>query len=199
LKVINSPNPGNGLNQLMGVTALSDGTLAAVGTQSSSTTGQTPLILQNTVSAPKAATTAVVTTTMMPFPLNAASVTSTGTTTPAPTQPMPAPLDPAPVDQFSDAAGMIDQPFPMAGLQTVAASMMMQPANRMAQLADAVLMKARIDAFFQALDARLISLESTIVARMPQLGGMMQSFNALVTMAESAIAGHPIDGLSGKV
>jgi hypothetical protein len=199
LKIVNSPNPGNGLNELMGVTALSDGTVAAVGTQSSSTTGQTPLILQNAASAPKGATTAAVTTTMMPFPLNAASVPSTGATTPAPTQPMPAPLDPAPADQFFAAAGMIDQPFPMAGLQTVATSMMMQPANGMSQLADAGLMEARIDAFFQMLDARLISLESTLVARMPQLDGMIQSFNALVTMAESAIAGHPIDDLSGKV
>jgi hypothetical protein len=112
---------------------------------------------------------------------------------------MPAPLDPAPVDQFSAAAGMIDQPFPMAGLQTVATSMMMQPANGMAQLADADLMEARIDAFFQMLDARLISLETVIVARMPQLDGMIQSFNAMVTMAESGIAGHPIDDLSGKV
>jgi hypothetical protein len=86
-----------------------------------------------------------------------------------------------------------------AGLvSTVAPSMMMQPANGMAQLADAVLLEARIDAFYQMLDARLLSLESTIVARMPQLGGMMQSFNAMVMRVESAIAGHPIDDLSGK-
>jgi hypothetical protein len=56
-----------------------------------------------------------------------------------------------------------------------------------------------LDAFFQMLDATLISLESTIVARMPQLDGMIQSFNAMVTRVESAIAGHPIDDLSGKV
>ena len=87
-----------------------------------------------------------------------------------------------------------------AGLfSTVAPFMIMQPAKGMAQLADAVLMEARIDAFFQMLDAKLISLESTIVARLPQLGGKIQSFNAMVTMAESAIAGHPIDDLSGKV
>jgi hypothetical protein len=51
-KVINSPNPGQS-NSLSGVTALSDGTVAAVGSQFSSTTGTTPLILQDAVSAPK--------------------------------------------------------------------------------------------------------------------------------------------------
>ena len=57
----------------------------------------------------------------------------------------------------------------------------------------------RIDAFFHMLHARLLSLESAIVARVPQLDGMIQSFNAMVTRVESAIAGHPIDDLSGKV
>ena len=36
-------------------------------------------------------------------------------------------------------------------------------------------------------------------AREPQLDGMIQSFNAMVTRAESAIGGHPIDDLSGKL
>jgi uncharacterized protein (TIGR03118 family) len=56
-----------------------------------------------------------------------------------------------------------------------------------------------IDAFFQTLDARLMSLESDIVARMPQLAGMIQSFNAMGTQLESTIAGHPINDLSDKV
>jgi hypothetical protein len=38
----------------------------------------------------------------------------------------------------------------------------------------------RIDAFFHMLHARLLSLESAIVARVPQLDGMIQSFNAMV-------------------
>ncbi len=59
--------------------------------------------------------------------------------------------------------------------------------------------EALIDNFFQMLDATLLSLESSIVARLPQLGGMMQSFNAMVMRVESAIVGHPIDDLSGKV
>ena len=36
-------------------------------------------------------------------------------------------------------------------------------------------------------------------AREPQLDGMIQSFNAMVTRAESTIGGHPIDDLSGKL
>jgi uncharacterized protein (TIGR03118 family) len=57
----------------------------------------------------------------------------------------------------------------------------------------------QIDAFFQTLDAELLSLESAILTRMPNLDGMIQSFNAMATMVESAIAGHPINDLSGKV
>jgi hypothetical protein len=45
----------------------------------------------------------------------------------------------------------------------------------------------------------LYDLMVTIVARMPRLDGMIQSLNAMVTRVESAIAGHPIDDLSGKV
>jgi hypothetical protein len=87
-----------------------------------------------------------------------------------------------------------------AGLvSTVAPSMLMQPANGMAQLGEALLMEAWMDAYFQMLDARLLSLESSIAARLPQLGGMIQTFNAMVTRVESAIAGHPADDLSGKV
>jgi hypothetical protein len=156
--------------------ALGDRTVAAVGFQESETNGTSPLILQNAASAPKAATTAAATTTTMPAQLGS-----------------------APVDQFSAATGMTVPPFTMMGLQTVAASTMMQPTNGMPQPASAVPMEAQIDAFFQMLDARLISLESAIVARMTQLDGMIQSFNALVTGVESAIAGHPIDDLSAKL
>jgi hypothetical protein len=49
------------------------------------------------------------------------------------------------------------------------------------------------------LDAELLSLESAILSRMPNLDGMIQSFNSMATMFESAIAGHPIKDLSGKV
>jgi hypothetical protein len=108
-------------------------------------------------------------------------------------------VDPTPGDQFFATAGMIDQSLTMGRQQTVPASMMMQPATGMAQLADAVLLEARIDAFLQMLDARLLSLESAIIAGMPQLDGMMQSFNAMVSRVESAIAGHPIDEVSGKM
>jgi hypothetical protein len=46
--IISSPDPGTASNSLIGVTALSDGTVVAVGTQEDSNTGNpTPLILQN--------------------------------------------------------------------------------------------------------------------------------------------------------
>jgi hypothetical protein len=198
LQIVPSPNPNFG-NGLFGVTALSDGTVAAFGYQENSSFVQTPLILQNSASAPKSWKTATAPAATMPAPLDAASVTSSGATNLAPTKPMQVSLDRAPLDQFFATAGRADQPFIMEGQQTVAASTMMQPSNGMVQLAGAVLMQAQIDAFFQMLDARLISLESTIVARMPQLDGMIQSFNAMMARVESAIAGHPIDDLSGKV
>jgi hypothetical protein len=56
--IIASPNPGKVANGLSGVTALSDGTVAAVGFEETNKT-VTGLILQNAGSAPKAATTAV--------------------------------------------------------------------------------------------------------------------------------------------
>jgi uncharacterized protein (TIGR03118 family) len=59
--------------------------------------------------------------------------------------------------------------------------------------------EALIDNFFQMLDARLISLESDFSARMPQLDGMIQSFNAVLTMAEAVLAGHPVKDLSGEL
>jgi hypothetical protein len=80
-KIVNSPNPGQN-NQLFGVTALSDGTVAAVGTQFSTTTGTTPLILQNAVSAPRTATTAATPTTRVLVILDAAPPTNSGALTP---------------------------------------------------------------------------------------------------------------------
>ncbi len=46
-KIINSPNPGNFQNGLFGATALSDGTVAAVGFQQDQGLDKIPLILQN--------------------------------------------------------------------------------------------------------------------------------------------------------
>jgi len=65
---------------------------------------------------------------------------------------------------------------------------------RMSNIED--LMEERIDTFFQALDARLMSLESALLAQMPNLEGAIQSLNAAVTMVESSLAGHPVDDLS---
>jgi hypothetical protein len=50
--IVHSPNPAQNQNELFGVTALSDGTVAAVGHQEDVNTDQ-PLILQNAASAPK--------------------------------------------------------------------------------------------------------------------------------------------------
>jgi hypothetical protein len=107
-RVINSPSPGQS-NSLSGVTALSDGTVAAVGFQFSSTTGTTPLILQNATSAHKSATTASLVETTLAAPLDTAPVMLAGTTTVAQTRPTPARLDAAPVDQFLAAVGRTDQ------------------------------------------------------------------------------------------
>jgi hypothetical protein len=98
-----------------------------------------------------------------------------------------------------DAGMSMMMPSTMTMPTTMMPSTMMMPSNGMGQLSNNVMMEAQVDAFFQMLDARLISVESAIVARMPQLEGMIQSFNAMVTGEESVIAGHPINDLSGKV
>jgi hypothetical protein len=119
-KVVNSPNPGQS-NFLAGVTALSDGTVVAVGNQFSSTTGTIPLILQNPVSAPKAGTrsaaldapaaTAGLTSVALVAPATAA-----GSTVVAPTTTIPARSpDDAPVDQIFVAVAKADQPLSLAG------------------------------------------------------------------------------------
>lgn len=77
-------------------------------------------------------------------------------------------------------------------------NMMMQPPSMMQSASNAPT-QTQIDAFFQMLDAELVSLESALLARMPQLDGLIQSYNAAVTMAESALAGHPIDDFPSKV
>jgi hypothetical protein len=144
------------VQELDAVTALSDGTVVAVGTGTNNS-----VIVSN--SASKSAPASIAT--------------------------------PQRVDSSS---GFADGPASAVAPLT-AASLMMQPANGMTPFADTSLLEARVDAFFQMLDARLLALESSLVARMPQLDSMIQSFNAMVTRAESTIAGHPIADLSGKV
>jgi hypothetical protein len=72
-RVIPSPNLGQA-NSLSGVTAVSDGTVAAVGFQDDSSGNITPLILQNATSAPRTPTPAAAPTTAMMSPLDAAAV-----------------------------------------------------------------------------------------------------------------------------
>jgi hypothetical protein len=103
---------------------------------------------------------------------------------------MPAPLGSAPGDHFSAATAMTDPPFAMGGLQTVAATTMMQPANGMPQLADTLFYGGADRCLFPDARCELISLESALVARMPQLDDMIQSFNAMVTGVDSAIPSH---------
>jgi hypothetical protein len=89
--VIHSPNPAQNQNFLNGVTALSDGTVAAVGHQEDVNTDQ-PLILMNSGSAPTA-----------------------GTETAAPGATMITPLDAAAVDQLFAAAIVANQPLSLSG------------------------------------------------------------------------------------
>jgi hypothetical protein len=95
--------------------------------------------------------------------------------------------------------GGMTTPGQMPHSTMMQSSTMMMPSNGMSQLAGNAMMEARIDAFFHMLDSRLIAFEMVLVAQMPQLEGMVQSFNAMVTMKESALAGHPINDLSGMV
>jgi hypothetical protein len=76
---------------------------------------------------------------------------------------------------------------------------LMQSSNGMQPPVSGGQMESQVDAFFRMLDAELLSLESALLSRMPNLDGMIQSFNAMATMVESAIAGQPINDLSGKV
>jgi hypothetical protein len=71
--IVHSPNPAVNQNLLNGVTALSDGTVAAVGHQEDINTDQ-PMILMNAGSTPKSLTTAGAPTTATLAPLDAAAV-----------------------------------------------------------------------------------------------------------------------------
>ena len=88
--------------------------------------------------------------------------------------------------------GSMTTPAQMPPFTMMQSSTMMQPSSN-------AMMGTQIDAFFHMLDSRLLAVESALVARMPQLEGMIQPFNAMVTSVESAIAGHPINDLSGQV
>jgi hypothetical protein len=111
-RVINSPNPGQS-NSLAGVTALSDGTVVAVGVQFSSTTGETPLILQNSWHDDQRSAQAPAATS--PGPLDAASVRTAGPATAARTPTLPSSLDAGAVDLLFAAAGKAAQPLSLAG------------------------------------------------------------------------------------
>jgi hypothetical protein len=109
--IIKSPDPGRVTNSLSGVTALSDGTVAAVGAESTSTT-TTGLILQNAASAPpkKTSTAAAVSA---PFTMTgiasgplAAPATTAGATAAVQNPTMPVVLhDAPPVDPLFASAG----------------------------------------------------------------------------------------------
>jgi hypothetical protein len=93
-KIIGSPNPGNFSNGLFGVTALSDGTVAAVGFQQDKGFDKQPLILQHSWRDDQRSAQGPA----------------------APTTAMPATLDAAVVDQlFASAPAKVDQPLPLAG------------------------------------------------------------------------------------
>jgi hypothetical protein len=108
-RIIHSPNPAANQNELFGVTALSDGTVAAVGHQEDVKTDQ-PLILMNHGADPKSAIT--------PSAL-AAPVPTAAAQTPT----IKAPLEPMPVDRLFAAAGGADQPLPTAGRRSGADGM----------------------------------------------------------------------------
>jgi hypothetical protein len=108
--VINSPDPGK-FNVLVAATALSDGTVAAVGYQTDFAGHTFGIILQNAASAPKTASPAAVTTRttparLAPGPALAAAATM-GT--------MPAPLDALAVDQLFAPTDPAGQSFWLAG------------------------------------------------------------------------------------
>jgi hypothetical protein len=107
-KIIGSPNPGTATDGLLGVTALSDGTATAVGFQRDQGFDATPLIMQNSASAPKTATT-------MSAPVNAASVLPAGIIGPAQMRTTPAPPDATPVDQFFTTARKAKEALSLIG------------------------------------------------------------------------------------
>jgi hypothetical protein len=123
-KIINSPNPGAGGNELFGVTALSTGTVVAVGESFDSSGVSNGLILSNATSAPRAGSRSAVqdapATTAAPTSVAlAAPATAAATTAAAPTTTMPArSVDDALIDQFFATAGEVDQPLSLTGRRT---------------------------------------------------------------------------------
>jgi hypothetical protein len=113
--IIPSPSPAANQNQLFAVTALSDGTVAAVGHQEG-TNGDQPLILQNAASAPQTASAPMTAAATAPLAASAATVGGTsgasltlGSTIDDQTRTLPVPSDTAAVDQFFSAVGEVDQ------------------------------------------------------------------------------------------
>jgi hypothetical protein len=117
--IIPSPDPGRLSNSLSGVTALSDGTVAAVGQQVSSKV-ETGLILMNAASAPKKATTASAPATSGLPMLDAVPPTKAEATTTASTAPAPVPMDAASLDQFFAAIGQAGQRLLFAARRSAA-------------------------------------------------------------------------------
>jgi hypothetical protein len=111
--IIKSPNPAQNQNELFGVTALSDGTVAAVGHQEDVNTDQ-PLILQNKASAPKAPTAAVASPATMPPPLDFGPVMPTATMPATANRTVRVPLAAA-VDQFFASTGNKELPLSVGG------------------------------------------------------------------------------------
>jgi hypothetical protein len=122
--IISSPNPGTASNGLSAVTALSDGTVAAVGFQINKMSDAMPLILQNTASAPPGGgaaalvtTTAAPSGTMAAMPISISTATSRAGTA-GQSRTLPAPLDTAPVDRFFAQAGQPDPLLSVAGTRS---------------------------------------------------------------------------------
>jgi hypothetical protein len=128
--IIPSPTSG-GLDFLHAVSARSDGSVVAVGSQGNIV----PLIYQNAASAPKAVTTIAAPTTTMAAPLDAAPVMPAGTTTADHSISMPAPRDTA-VDRLFAALGNADQPLSLAG-QSPARTVLATPSGTMPAPQDA--------------------------------------------------------------
>jgi hypothetical protein len=117
------------------VTALSDSTVAAFGYQENSSFVDTPLILQNSASAPKPWKSTAALAATMPISLDKAPATPAGTTTAAHSRPMPAPRDTA-VDRLFAALGKADQPLSLAG-QSPAGTVPATPSGTMPAPQDA--------------------------------------------------------------
>jgi hypothetical protein len=112
--IIASPSPAQDQNELFAVTALSDGTVAAVGHQEDVNTDQ-PLILMNAGPAPATGNNTADPTSTMPPPRTTASVPQAETSA-APIRALPTPLDATLVDQSFAAAGKAGMSLLSVGL-----------------------------------------------------------------------------------